>query len=80
MSHDPGELKGAFNSEQNACNIVEYGQRIKIPFGLYFEPLGFKIIPKNGFYSNIIEADCDSVDSDNWQAVLEKKKAERLTP
>lgn len=77
VSHDPGELKGAFNSEQNACNVLQYGYRYKIPFGLYFEPFGFKIIPKNGFYPNIIEASCDSVDSDNWQQILDRKRSER---
>lgn len=32
--HDPGELAGAFVSEENACNVEYYGQRWKY-FGFY---------------------------------------------
>jgi hypothetical protein len=73
ISHDPGELKGAFVSEENACNVREYSYRLKVPFNFSI-PV---ILPTNGIYPKIVEANCDSVNSDNWQDVLAKKLAER---
>ena len=73
VSHDPGELKGAFVSEENACNVKEYSYRLKVPFNISI-PM---ILPQNGFYPMIFVANCDSVNADNWQEVLERKRAQR---
>lgn len=73
VSYDPGELKGAFNSEQNACNVRQWKRRIKVPFSITIP----YILPQNGFYPNIIEANCDSVDSNNWEEIIERKRSQR---
>lgn len=73
VSHDPGELKGAFVSEENACNVKEYSYRLKVPFNISI-PV---VLPQNGFYPRIYVANCDSVNADNWKEVLDRKRAER---
>jgi hypothetical protein len=73
ISHDPGELKGAFVSEENACNVKEYSYRLKVPFNISI-PV---VLPQNGFYPRIYVANCDSVNADNWKEVLDRKRAER---
>ncbi len=54
--HDPGELAGAFVSEENLCNITYYGRR-------------FKYL---GIYANIIKATCYPVNGDNYDEVFNK--------
>jgi hypothetical protein len=73
ISHDPGELKGAFVSEENACNVKEYRYRLKVPFNF---SIPF-ILPPNGFYPLIYVANCDSVNADNWEEVLDRKRSQR---
>lgn len=65
--HDPGELKGAFNSEENACNITAYGMRIKLPL----------VSNTWGTYPHIIKANCITVNGDNWQEAMDIMKAQR---
>jgi hypothetical protein len=65
--HDPEELQAAFNSEQQACNVLEYGMRIKIPFA----PASW------GTFPHIIDAHCIPVDSDNWQEQLDYMRSIR---
>jgi hypothetical protein len=65
--HDPGELKGAFNSEENACNVTVYSKRVKFPF----VPISW------GFYPLIIDATCIAVNGDNWEEALARMRARR---
>lgn len=52
--HYPGELAGAFVSEENGCKVRYYGKRIKFI----------------GFYPQITHAVCQPINSSNAQAVL----------
>lgn len=52
--HDPGELAGAFLSEENACKFKAYGKRIK-----YL-----------GFYPDLIEATCRPINGENASNAL----------
>lgn len=68
--HDPGELAGAFLSEENVCNYTAYGRRIKFP-----------LVPVSwGFYPHITEATCRPVNGDNVDQVLEEMRALRAAP
>ena len=52
--HYPGELAGAFVSEENGCKVRFYGKRIKFL----------------GFYPQITHAVCQPINSSNSQSVL----------
>ncbi len=65
--HDPGELAGAFLSEENVCNFTAYGRRIKLPF----------VNVKYGFWPHITEATCMPVNGDNVDEVLEQMRTLR---
>lgn len=54
--HDPGELAGAFLSEENACRFKAYGVRVK-----YL-----------GFYPSLIEATCRPINGENAVNALEE--------
>lgn len=54
--HYPGELAGAFVSEENGCKVSYYGMRIKLL----------------GFYPQITQAICQPINGNNAQAVLEQ--------
>ncbi len=59
--HDPGELAGAFLSEENACNFEAYGIRVK-----YL-----------GFYPYLFRATCRPINGANAAEVLAEMKAMR---
>ncbi len=54
--HDPGELAGAFLSEENACRFKAYGVRVK-----YL-----------GFYPSLIEATCRPINGENAKSALQE--------
>lgn len=54
--HHPGELAGAFVSEENGCKISYYGMRIKLL----------------GFYPQITQAICQPINGNNADAVLDQ--------
>lgn len=58
--HDPGELAGAFVSEENLCKVDYYGRRIK-----YLR-----------IYANIIRAKCYPVNGDNYDEVSKLLEAD----
>lgn len=57
--YDPGELAGAFVSEENACSITAYGTRNKWL----------------GWYPYIIAATCRSINGSNYTEVLDEMRA-----
>lgn len=57
--HDPGELAGAFVSEENACNVTAYGIRNKWL----------------GWYPYITAATCRSINGSNHEEVLDEMRA-----
>ncbi|MGH1413697.1 MAG: hypothetical protein ACRBB0_09385 [Pelagimonas sp.] len=52
--HDPGELAGAFVSEENGCKVSFYGRRIKML----------------GFYPLITKAVCQPINGSNSEEIL----------
>lgn len=56
--HDPGELAGAFISEENACYFKAYGTRVKFL----------------GWYPYIIEATCNTVNGDDSDVVMQEMR------
>lgn len=56
--HDPGELAGAFVSEENACTISAYGVRNKWL----------------GWYPYITAATCQSINGSNYDEVLDQMR------
>ncbi len=58
--HDPGELAGAFLSEENACRFKAYGVRVK-----YL-----------GFYPSLIEATCRPINGENAATALQEMAVE----
>ena len=67
-SHDPGQLAGAFLSEENVCNYEAYGRRIKFPF----------VNVEYGFFPHITAATCQPVNGDNVEQVLQEMEALRF--
>lgn len=67
-SHDPGQLAGAFLSEENVCNYEAYGRRIKFPF----------VNVQYGFFPHIVSAECTPVNGDNVDQILQEMEVMRL--
>lgn len=59
--HDPGELAGAFVSEENACNVTYYGTRNKTL----------------GWYPYIFEATCRPINGNDADTVLDQMRSLR---
>lgn len=59
--HDPGELAGAFVSEENACNVTYYGTRNKTL----------------GWYPYIFEATCRPINGNDADVVLQQMRSLR---